>query len=96
MPRPSAVSPGDHFGFLVALHRDGNDGAHAAWRFRCECGKEIVLRATSVKTGNTRSCGCALKGRRPTYKPVAKPPFDFDDGDWGTMAGVGVPAEFDE
>lgn len=31
------------------------------WKFACECGNEHVASATSVKYGNTKSCGCLLK-----------------------------------
>jgi len=31
---------------------------HKAWRFRCDCGTEKVLRASDVAQGKTRSCGC--------------------------------------
>jgi hypothetical protein len=29
------------------------------WRFRCECGSEKVARLYAVRSGATRSCGCA-------------------------------------
>jgi len=29
------------------------------WKWRCDCGKEIVARSDNVKQGRTRSCGCA-------------------------------------
>lgn len=28
------------------------------WLCKCDCGKEVVLRADQVKSGNTKSCGC--------------------------------------
>ena len=28
------------------------------WRFRCDCGNEIVAAASLVKRGTTQSCGC--------------------------------------
>jgi hypothetical protein len=35
------------------------EGFHTSWwRCKCVCGKEKVIAAVSLKTGNTRSCGC--------------------------------------
>lgn len=31
------------------------------WRCRCLCGKEIVVPGTSLRNGNTKSCGCFKK-----------------------------------
>lgn len=30
------------------------------WRCRCDCGKETLVRAGCLTSGNTRSCGCLL------------------------------------
>lgn len=30
----------------------------ALWRCKCDCGNEIVVPGKSLRTGNTRSCGC--------------------------------------
>lgn len=42
------------------------------WRFRCECGTEVVVLVESVRLGHTRSCGCIrvdlLKKHRWAYK----------------------------
>lgn len=28
------------------------------WECRCDCGESVVVRANSLKSGNTQSCGC--------------------------------------
>src|SRR5947209_2751068 len=28
------------------------------WKCHCDCGKEIIVRSSALKTGNTKSCGC--------------------------------------
>lgn len=33
----------------------------AAWKCKCDCGKETLARADNIDAGRTRSCGC---GRR--------------------------------
>lgn len=34
---------------------------HACWRCKCDCGKEVVVSGNSLKSGNTKSCGCYNK-----------------------------------
>lgn len=31
------------------------------WRCVCDCGNEVLLRTSTLKIGNTKSCGCARK-----------------------------------
>jgi hypothetical protein len=31
------------------------------WLFRCDCGSEVIKRISSVKNGDTKSCGCVTK-----------------------------------
>lgn len=50
---------GRKFGRLTVLqysHSDKHKMKH--WLCRCDCGKEIVVRGDSLRSGNTRSCGC--------------------------------------
>lgn len=43
--------------------------SHDRWLWKCSCGKEVVARATSVKKGETLSCGHVQKElRRADYK----------------------------
>ena len=49
------------FNKLLAVtfhHRNKIEKRGTYWNFLCDCGKEVVLRIDSVKTGNTKSCGC--------------------------------------
>src|SRR5690606_32604787 len=36
-------------------------GRAARWLCRCDCGEELVVIGTSLRTGNTRSCGCLAR-----------------------------------
>lgn len=37
---------------------------NAYWTCRCDCGKEMLrIKATSLTSGNTKSCGC-IKGKK--------------------------------
>lgn len=50
---------GRQYGRLTVLHRDGtsSDGNHALWRCRCDCGNEVSVKGTSLRRGDTKSCG---------------------------------------
>lgn len=67
---------GQRFGRLVVLergdnyvcetlHPDGSSVVYKApkWRCRCDCGNEVTVLGASLKTGNTKSCGCYRKER---------------------------------
>lgn len=41
---------------VLGLH-DTHNG-YARWDCRCECGNEVVILGTSLRNGNTQSCGC--------------------------------------
>ena len=49
---------GQTFGKLTVQVRAPNDGTNAAWACLCECGKSTVVKGTSLRNGNTTSCGC--------------------------------------
>lgn len=34
------------------------DDPFILWRCRCECGTEFIARGSSLRNGNTKSCGC--------------------------------------
>ena len=56
----SGVEKGDVYYRLTALERDMsriNEG-RVFWLWRCECGNIVSLPLKSVKSGNTKSCGC--------------------------------------
>lgn len=49
---------GKQFDHLTAIERVGSDKkGQALWRCRCDCGKERVITANSLTSGNTKSCG---------------------------------------
>lgn len=51
---------GQVFGDLTALFRVDVDSSQkcALWLCKCSCGDEIVVRATALRSGHTKSCGC--------------------------------------
>lgn len=50
---------------LTGIRENGkaSDGA-VLWLFKCECGNEKIIRARSVISGRSRSCGCLIKATR--------------------------------
>jgi len=60
---------GQKFGMLTALEfveMRGNH--HAYYLFKCDCGNEKVIPASSAKVGNSLSCGCIRKIPNPVGK----------------------------
>lgn len=50
---------GQRFGKLLVIKRDNNTKeGRAAWLCKCDCGKELVVSGKSLRSGNTKSCGC--------------------------------------
>jgi hypothetical protein len=46
------------FGSLTALHPARRADGVKVWVCSCVCGKETLVRAQSLKSGHTTSCGC--------------------------------------
>lgn len=50
---------GERFGRLKVLGRAGSDLQNKpTWRCACDCGVEVVVRGSSLRSGHTESCGC--------------------------------------
>ena len=54
---------GQHFGRLVVIERgedyiDNQGSKRVQWRCKCECGQEVLVRSSSLRSGVTISCGC--------------------------------------
>lgn len=69
MGRPRVqLSPGDRFGRLTVIEFAGlsnpgkptNKGRHALYRCLCDCGSEIIIPGSRIKSGKSKSCGCLL------------------------------------
>ena len=35
------------------------DGRRYYWKCKCDCGQETIVQGTCLRSGNTKSCGCA-------------------------------------
>ena len=50
---------GQRFGRLTALRLlDERKSGCAVWECKCDCGKVVAVRSSSLFSGNTMSCGC--------------------------------------
>lgn len=49
---------GQKFGRLSVLRRQGSIRQESRWLCRCECGNEILVSRSNLRSVNTRSCGC--------------------------------------
>jgi hypothetical protein len=54
---------GQQFGRLTALKVLYSEKGQRMWLCKCECGNELVVRANSLLSGNTQSCGCLRSDR---------------------------------
>lgn len=65
---------GRRFGRLTAVRREGSNAKkEITWLFTCDCGTDVILSGTSVRSGHTSSCGClhreqlAERSRQPEH-----------------------------
>jgi hypothetical protein len=59
MKKVRADIQGQRFGRLTALRYDHtNKSQNAVWECLCDCGQKKLVMAVSLKSGNTKSCGC--------------------------------------
>jgi hypothetical protein len=50
---------GQRFKKLLVINSAGrNNGGRRLWNCQCDCGKIKTIREDSLKSGNTKSCGC--------------------------------------
>lgn len=57
------------FGRLVVIRRDGKFGSQIGWLCRCDCGSEVRVSGTRLRSGHTKSCGC-LQREKATAQAV--------------------------
>lgn len=66
MPRSAGARARDLNGFrsgrLVARQYLGSDGGGASWLCECDCGRTSTHRASSLFSGDAKSCGCLCPG----------------------------------
>ena len=59
MYKPEAEDlTGRTFGLLTVVYRCDYSMSGAIWHCKCACGGEVDARATQLRNGSKRSCGC--------------------------------------
>lgn len=56
--KPVVVFPGDRFSRLVVLEQVESQHGFRRYLCRCDCETVLAVAAASLRSGNTRSCGC--------------------------------------
>ena len=55
---------GKRYGKLVAIEHSGKDHSGLPmWKCKCDCGNNLLVRASDLLSGNTKSCGCLKRFR---------------------------------
>lgn len=66
---------GQRFGKLVVLEDSGKrQGSSVMWKCRCDCGNITYATGSTLKKGNTKSCGCLV------LHPVREPAIEIKEG----------------
>lgn len=72
---------GKRYGRLLVLRRGGSDrGRNAMWLCRCDCGAEARVLGGSLRSGDTRSCGCLRRERVTTHGKADLPEHSVWEG----------------
>lgn len=62
MKMPVKNEINNRYGRLVVLSRaENNHRGDAQWLCQCDCGKQVVVKGISLRSGHTQSCGCLQK-----------------------------------
>ena len=73
---------GEKFGRLSVIKYTGRvtykHYSLALWLCKCDCGNSLVVRGSSLRNGNTNSCGCLDDEKRSTRKGENHPNWRFD------------------
>ena len=51
---------GQRFGKLAVISPAENISGRTAWKCRCDCGRETVVKTYHLRSGHTKSCGCLM------------------------------------
>jgi hypothetical protein len=52
---------GQRFGRLLVVECLGIKNRGRVWQCRCDCGRRTKVRASNLRSGNTKSCGCVKR-----------------------------------
>lgn len=77
MSRPFSLDlSGKRFGRWLVLSKHGrNQRGEVSWLCRCDCGEERPVKAGSLGSGKSVSCGCYHRDERSTHGMTRTPTF---------------------
>lgn len=80
--RKHSIDAGTRFGSLVVIAAAPSLGKSSAVFVKCDCGAERLVRAKSLLSDNTKSCGCAqvLRAQGKPITPTAREHMQRDSG----------------
>lgn len=61
---------GQRFGMLTCISRAPSRGGQTYWNCVCDCGNETTVRASHLRDGTTKSCGCYRKISKVVDMPI--------------------------
>lgn len=56
--RRNQINIGDEFGRLIVINYSHYEKGERFMTCECECGKLVKIRSSSLRRGQTKSCGC--------------------------------------
>jgi hypothetical protein len=70
-PVPFRDLTGLRSGSLTVRARVGwDDEKRSVWLCGCDCGEVVIIRARNIQTGNSKSCGCRMRGGDAPLRPT--------------------------
>jgi len=76
---------GNRYGRLRVIRRVPNDKKRAKWECICDCGKTISVIGDSLRTGNTKSCGCLHRETLLNIQTTHDKKYTFSYVSWENM-----------
>lgn len=61
---------GRRYGLLTVVCPMASHHGDAMWLCECDCGRQTIVLAHNLRSGNTRSCGCQGKGQATRREEV--------------------------
>jgi len=76
---------GERFGKLVVVeiaedHISPKGKKERQWLCKCDCGNELVVRGSYLRSGNKDSCGCESKSWKPLYAYIERDILGYKEG----------------
>lgn len=79
---------GARFGKLTVINAAEKYRGQSQWLCRCDCGKEIVVRASNLNSNNSGSCGCLHQEKMTTANPAIVTHGLSDSPEYGVWRGM--------